>query len=329
MNYTANLQFGPNDPNIKGFHEIIFSVSDLDREIDFYTRTYGWELAHKGRLNAKTYQAWGLGDTMEMEEALLINKGDHKGYLRLLQFNTSKQQQIRSGAQIWDAGGIFDINVRVKDMDAMYKDVLQQGWNGTTDPNRFTFGKFDVTEVLVKGPDGVTVAMMQRHYPPLEGFEFEKASRIFNSTTICADYEKTRDFFVKGLGFQLYYETDGEKRSHGPNVIGIPPNINGDINVPVCIVHPNGENEGSLELLHTRELKGKNCAELAAPPNLGILMYRFPVRDAEVYAKNILENGVTLNSAVEQVEIAPYGAFKIFSVRTPDGVWIEFMEYIN
>ncbi len=327
--YKRNLEFGADDSSLKGFHEVVFSVSNLEREITFYKNTFGWELAHKGQLDPPMYPFWQLDTSIKIEEALLVNKGDTKGYLRLVKFHVERQQQIRSGAQIWDSGGIYDINVRVKDMDHMYRKVQKQGWNGTTDPTRFTFGKFEVTEVLTKGPDGVVVAMMQRHKPTLEGFEFEKASRIFNSTTICADYGKTKDFFINGLGFQLYFETDGKSRSHGPNVIGIPPNINGNINVPVCIVHPNGKNEGSLELLHTRELTGKNCSALAQPPNLGILMYRFPVRDAHAYANQLKKRGIVLNTEVQQVNIPPYGAVFLFSVRSPDGVWIEFIQLLK
>ncbi len=327
--YKHNLEFGADDSSLKGFQEIVFSVSNMEREIAFYKNTFGWELVHRGDLDERMYPIWQLDTSIKVEEALLVNKGDSKGYLRLVKFHTGAQQQIRSGAQIWDSGGIYDVNVRVKDMQKMYTAVQEEGWNGTTDPNRFIFGKFEVTEVLLKGPDGVVTAMMERHKPPLEGFEFEKASRIFNSTTICADYEKTRDFFINGLGFKLYYEMDGENRSHGPNVIGIPPNINGNITVPICIVHPNGENEGSLELLHTKELTGKNCAEFAKPPNLGILMYRFPVRDAQAYADILKKRGIVLNSEVQTVNIPPYGDLNLFSVRSPDGVWIEFIQSIK
>ncbi len=323
-----NLNFSTQDPDIKGFQEIVFSVSNLDRAITFYKNIFGWQLVHQGIGSNDLKTLWHLAPSIDIEEALLINPEDNTGFLRLVRFNTMEQEQIRSGTQVWDSGGIFDVNVRVKDISSMYKKLQMEGWNGYTDPTRFTFGKFDVSEVLIKGPDGITFAIMQRFSPPLEGFKFEKASRIFNSTTICNDYKKTQDFFINKLGFKLYYETEGANRSHGPNVIGVPPSINGDITVPVCILHPNGENDGSLELLETVGLKGKNCAHLAQPPNLGILMYRFPVRNADAYAARLVENGITLNSEVQSLTVEPYGQLKIFSVLSPDGVWIEFIQLL-
>ncbi|MFS4467208.1 VOC family protein [Maribacter sp. 2210JD10-5] len=327
--FNHNLNFSKEEPSIKGFQEIIISVYNLEREVAFFQRICGWEIVSRSKGNSAIKQLWHLDDAVKIEEVLLHNPGDNTGFLRLVKFSNVEQRQIRSGTQIWDSGGIFDVNIRVKSIADMYRIFQNEGWNGYTDPNRFTFGKFDVSEVLMKGPDGVTFAMMQRFDPPLEGFAFEKVSRIFNSTTICMDYKKTRDFFINTLGFQLYFETEGTNRSNGPNVIGIPPNINSDVTVPVCILHPTGKNEGSLELLQTVELKGKDCAEFAKPPNLGILMYRFPVRDAEAYATTLKEKGLALNSDVQTVTVLPYGNLKVFSVRSPDGVWLEFIELLN
>lgn len=324
-----NLNFTKKESPMKGFQEVVFSVSNLERTLEFYQEICGWKLVHEGQGDQNLKQLWNLDDDASIKEAFLVNPGDKEGFLRLVQFKNVPQKQIRSGTQIWDSGGIFDVNLRTKDMSTMYPTFLNHGWNGYTDPNRFTFNQFDVSEVLLKGHDGVTIAMMERFHPPLEGFEFEKISRMFNSTTICSDYDTTKDFFLNKLGFKLNFETEGNKRSNGPNVVGIPPNINGDITVPVCIVSPDGKNVGSIELMEPKELKGKDCSELAKPPNLGILMLRFPVKDAASYAEEIEKRGVVLNTEVQTLDIAPYGKMKVFSVRTPDGVWLEFMELLN
>jgi hypothetical protein len=58
-------------------------------------------------------------------------------------------------------------------------------------------------------------------------------------------------------------------------------------------------------------------------------MYRFPVRDADAYAQTLTEKGLILNTPIQTLTIAPYGTLKAFSVRSPDGVWIEFIELIK
>lgn len=328
--FNHNLNFSATNSDIKGFQEIIFSVADINRWIDFFQRNCGWRLISQESSSSALKNLWSLDDSTEFEEAVLHNEGDHEGFIRLIQFKNVAQQQIRSATNVWDTGGIFDVNIRTPDMDSWYRELQNEGWNGISEPKRYVFGPYDVSEVLMKGPDGIVIAFMQRFAPPLEDFDhMKKTSRVFNSSVTVSDMEVSYDFFINKLGFQLFFQSPGLDREAGHNVIGIPPNVNHEITVPIDIVRPDAANFGSIEYLRTDELKGRDCAEFAVPPNLGILMYRFPVRDADAYAATLVERGLQLNSEVQQVFVPPYGNLKIFSVRSPDGVWIEFIELIN
>lgn len=325
-----NLAFSPKDKDLKGFQEVIFSVSNMKRSLDFFHRVCGWEVISQDQSSSALKQLWHLDASVEIEETLMHNAGDHEGFLRLVQFKNVAQEQIRSATNVWDTGGIFDVNMRTPDMDSWYRELQDEGWNGVSDPKRYIFSIYDVSEVLMKGPDGIVIAFMQRFAPPLEDFDhMKKTSRIFNSSIIVSDMKETHDFFIHKLGFHLFFQTPGLDRETGHNVIGIPPNVNHEITVPIGIVRPDKDNFGSIEYLHTTELKGRDCADLAKPPNLGILMYRFPVRDATAYAASLQEKGVQLNADVQEITVAPYGNLKAFSVRSPDGVWIEFIELLN
>lgn len=328
--FKHNLNFSENDSLVKGFQEVIFSVADILHWIDFFQRNCGWKLISQDSSSTALKNLWSLDDSVEFEEAVLHNEGDHEGFIRLIQFKNVEQRQIRSATNVWDTGGIFDVNMRTPDMDSWYRELQDEGWNGVSEPKRYVFGPYDVSEVLMKGPDGIVIAFMQRFAPPLVDFDhMKKTSRIFNSSVIVSDMETSNDFYIKKLGFKMFFQTPGLDRATGHNVIGIPPSMNHDITVPIDIVRPDAANFGSIEYLRTNELKGRDCAEFAKPPNLGILMYRFPVRDADAYAESLVERGLTLNSEVQTITVPPYGNLKIFSVRSPDGVWIEFVELIN
>lgn len=330
MEFKHNLHFSTDDPSMKGFQEVIFSVSNIERTIDFFESVCGWVTISRAKSDSNLKHLWHLPDEVEIEEALLQNEGDREGFVRLVQFHNIAQRQIRSAAHIWDTGGIFDVNIRTYKMDELYPALQAEGWNGFSDPLRYTFGIYDVSEVLMKGPDGIVIAFMQRYAPPLKDFDhMKKTSRIFNSSVLVRDMKDSHDFFVDKLGFELFFQTPGLDRKTGHNVIGIPPSMNQDITVPIDIVRPDINNFGSIEYIKTNELSGKDCADMAIPPNLGILMYRFPVRNAEAYAAKLIEKGVELNSTIHTVHVPPYGALKIFSVRSPDGVWIEFVEAVN
>lgn len=325
-----NLHFTKSDKDLKGFQEVIFSVSNIERWVDFFETVCGWIVISENEGGNDLKKLWHLNEDVIISETVMQNEGDHEGFLRIVQFKNTDQIQIRSGAHVWDTGGIFDINLRTHHMDVTYKELQDNGWNGISDPLRYTFNIYDVSEVLMKGPDGIVIAFMQRFAPPLVGFDhMKKTSRIFNSSVIVRNMEASYDFFINKLGFNMFFQTPGLDRKAGHNVIGIPPNINKDVTVPIDIVRPDPDHFGSIEYLHTNELVGKDCSPMAKPPNLGILMYRFPVRDANTYAETLKKRGLTLNSEVQKLRIEPYGNMKVFSVLSPDGVWIEFIELID
>ncbi len=323
-----NLHFSSSDPEVKGFQEAILSVVNLESSIEFYKRVFGWEVIYKGEGSVQLKKIWGLDDSCTIEEAVLFNPGSKEGFLRIVSFLNVEQQQVRPAAQTWDTGGIFDVNVRTKDMASFYSLLQKEGWHGYADPLRYTFGAYEVTEVLLKTPEGGTMAVMERHKPALVGFEFEKISRIFNSSIVTSDIEESHDFYLNKLGFELFFKTPGDQRPHGPNVLGIPPNINGDITVPVHIFRPDINNFGSIEILEFKELKGKDCSAFAKPPNIGLLMLRFPVRDADQYAAKLKSRGVQLNTSTQAINIYPYGPSKVFSIISPEGAWIEFIQLL-
>jgi len=225
----------------------------------------------------------------------------------------------------------LDVNMRAPDMVRWYKKLQNEGWNGISDPKHYTFNAYDVSEVLMKGPDGIIIAFMQRFAPPLIGFDnMKKTSRIFNSSVIVGDMEASYDFYCNTLGFGIFAQTPGLDAEAGHRLLGILPGLNRKITtVPIAIVRPDKDNYGSIEYLHVNGLKGEDRAEFAKPPNLGILMYRFPVRDADAYAATLIERGLKLNSEVQVIYVAPYGNLKVFSVCSPDGVWIEFIELLK
>lgn len=317
-------------PSVKGFQELVFSVYKFEACISFYTEVLGYDLIYKGICNSGQKVFWELEDSVEIEEAVLQNTGDEDGFIRLVKFHNISQQQIRSSASSWDVGGIFDINIRTKDLAASFKEFQQAGWNGYSDPIRYQFGKFDVGEVIMRGHDGISIAMMQRHAPPLEGYPHMRTfSKVFNSSHISKDIEATADFFLNKLGWQVYMKVAGTNRKAVRNILGVPKNVNEEIELPIYIVHPTGGNIGSLEFLQFKGIEGDDFSTLAVPPNLGILMARFPVSDAEAYQSLLISRGLEPKVALNTFDLAPYGRVKGFVIQSPDGVWMEFLELLK
>lgn len=315
------------EPRISGWREAALSVSDIDAWITQWAPTAGHEVIYRGEPDPLWFKIWQLPDSARAEEALLRNPGTESGYLRLIEFQGVAQQQMRSNGQTWETGGWFDINARVVNLDETFRALQSRGWQGFADPVSMTFGPFKVSEWLARGPDGVVIALIERVAPPLTDWpQLKTVSRLFNSTQIVADIEASYAFYVDTLGFKVYLEMNGPSDKPGPNVLGMPHNLNDRISRRVYIVHPEGGNDGSVELIEFDGLAGRDFSTQTRPPNLGVMSLRFPVEHVEDLASELAAKGVTILSAPRRVVMQPYGERTVFVVRGPNGEWLEFFE---
>ena len=323
---SAPLLAAKDVPEIGGWRETVLSVRDLAAWERVMTDVGGWEVTHRGSGDAGLRALWDLPADARVDEVLMRNPGTDSGYIRFLRFNNVQQRQIRSNGQTWETGGIFDINVRVTDLAARFAELQARDWQSFGDPVRFTFGPFVVREWLGRGPDGIVFALIQREAPPLEGWPYLKRfSRSFNSTQVVSDMEASLQFYTDVLGFKVYVETQGPSEAPGPNVLGLPHNLVTEISRHTVILHPTGENDGSVELIEFDGLTGRDFAPLAKPPNLGVLALRFPVRGLDTLTAKLEASGFE-PQARARVSIAPYGDVDLLAIIGPNGEWLEFYE---
>ena len=315
------------NPAWPGFREVVVSVGDLEASIELYRTIAGWEVAHRGPAADGQAAAWGLDPDVPIQEALLRNPGAEGGFLRLVRFEGLPQEVIRSSAQSWDTGGFFDFNVRVANARAKFRQLQDLGWHAYSDPQEFSFGKFVVREVLIRGPDEVVLAMIERVAPPLEGWpHLRELSRIFNATQVVRDFDRSFDFYTRVLGFRVYLEHAGASKQPGPNVLGIPHNLTAELPRKVAILSPDGRNSGSIEILSFEGLEGADHSPRAVPPNRGILMVRYLVADLERLRRRLNEHSVAPLGVGKEIVVRPYGTVRTLSLQAPEGAWMEFLE---
>jgi catechol 2,3-dioxygenase-like lactoylglutathione lyase family enzyme len=189
---------------------------------------------------------------------------------------------------------------------------------------------FDVSETLMRGTDGIAFALIQRHNPPLEGWQnLRKFSYLFNSTQVVRDFDKALDFYQNKLGFKIYMKTEALSKEPELNILGVPRNYVQKISRKVAILHPNGINTGSVELLHFDGFEGEDFSERIKPQNLEIFALRFPVKNLDGYQKMLESRGVKIEFPISQIILKPYNLTKIFVVRSPEGAWLEFFEEVK
>lgn len=312
----------------RGVQEVVASVADIPRIARVFTRIFGWRAKRLPDAPREQFRAWHVPrGVRRIEQCLLIPARDDKGCVRLVRFHGGKPRVMRSSGRTWDTGGIFDIDVYAHDVRAIYRELQREGWSAYGDPADYSWAGFDVCEVVATGPDGLVIALIEPKHPPRAKFPRYKVSRVFNSACIVRDFAASRRFFEGTLGWTCIVESEVQGVVEpGQLMLGLPLPLARDTVRRIGIMHPSGENDGSVEPVSMPGIGGRDFAADCVAPNLGWLCWRYPVADAKAAAARLIARGAALYAPLATLRIAPYGVVTTFSLRTPDGAILEFYE---
>jgi catechol 2,3-dioxygenase-like lactoylglutathione lyase family enzyme len=312
---------------ISPFREVVFSVRTISTAEGVYKRIAGWQVVHRGDAPPKQAYIWGVSASNTIKEVVLRDPSSATGLVRLVQFDgAAGQQVIRSSGRTWDVGGILDVNVSVRNIQATFEQLRDSGWHAVTDPHQFVFANTLIKGVLIKGHDDIVFGLIERIHPPLpNAAALGEVGNVFSSTQTVKNLDRELAFYTEKLGFEVAYRGKLELDPTVANYLGLPYNL--VVPAPeIAVVSPTGELSGAVELLAMPHLTGTDFSARAAPPNRGILMLRYPVTNAGLYHDRLKASGVSIVTAPTDMRLAPYGNVKLFAIRTPNGVWIEFFE---
>ena len=313
--------------NLSGWNEVVLFIDQSSHIDDFLIEVGGWQERCKTELDPALLMFWNLDAHTKGTERVLSAIEAPQRLMRVLKLDQPSSIATRTHCQAWDAGGIFDLNVRVKNINHYLPQFCQWGWQAVCPPLQFTFGKFEVKEWIVKDPCGITLALIERLSPPLPSDAFHTLSTAFNSTQVVKDFDQAYLFYTEVLQFQSYLSHRGVSQKPGSNVFGLPREVALKIERQVEILHPQGLNEGSIELLSFQGIHGEDASLYTAPPHLGINTLRFPTQNIHLFHTHVHAHYQSdLVSDIHCVNLSLIGKVKIFSVYTPDAVRLEFYE---
>lgn len=309
-----------------GFHEAVLSVFAFDRIADAMVAVGGYTRTDLPDAPPEQFAAWHVPQgCTRIAQCLLHAPNDTHGPLRLVTFAGVEQRVMRSSQQIWEPGGHLDVDIYSTDVAATYAALQRRGWTAFADPVDYGFGELKVREVIVNGPEGFAIGLIQRLAPPLDWPEGLGAmSRSFNASQVVRDYAAAAAFYRDVLGWQPLFEMAVTGEAEPAAVIGLPMPQCADVVRKVGIWHPEGTNDGSIELIACEGIAARDLSAHGVAPNVGMLSLRFPVPDAPALAARVTAAGWPLYTAPMALEIAGIGVVMLFSVRTPDGAILEF-----
>lgn len=310
-----------------GFEEVVGIVDDCEASARRLRAATGYAQRHSGALTPGALALLGLGGDRHGREILLAHPDAGRGAIRLLTLDGPAAPPMRDGAQAWDTGGIFDINLRaLRDIVALHGAFRSAGFVSPAPIIDWDFGPLAVREVVEKDADGLCIALMERVHPPLTGYETitGPTTWVFNSTQVVGDFDAARAFFVDGLGWRPVQETRSPAgRADGGNCMGLPVGLASGIDMRIGIYHPHGRMEGSVEII------AFGCAghdfSHAGPPGRGWASLRLPVTNLEEKARTLAAAGADVSPAVA-FDWAPYGQVRGVCATTRWGARFELLE---
>jgi len=310
---------------IKGFKEAVFIVRDLAKTRNFYTEVVGWEVVTGTHTANYLANNWQLPEQANITSCVIAEPNTSNGFIRLVEIQGLEQEYIRSNAQIWDTGAIFDVNHRVKDSFELSRQLHEYGWFGVNEPVEMQFGPFKVYEWLAKSFDGITQALIERLDPPLENDNQQaKFSQLINASMIVKDHDEEKTFF-ETLGFEIMIHQQDKFDEAKSNVFGMPHELVAQTPHVLTLLSPDGGRHGTVELASFPELTGNDYSDRAKAPNLGIVSLRFPVKNLDALIQHLNNNEIEIITDC-QMAIAGQPEVRNILIHTPAGSWIEFFE---
>ena len=153
--------------NITGVHHFSFSVTNLDRTIQFYEKVLGVEVRSRGRNQYETLgralfgTKWGVDQPQADLELAFIQLGDNR--IEFIEYKDPKAQAYHQNPSI---AGSAHLALRVDDIEEIRKKMEAAGVEFHSPINTYVEeGKGEMKWCYFRDPDGIVLELVQQEEP--------------------------------------------------------------------------------------------------------------------------------------------------------------------
>lgn len=300
-----------------GIKRICVCSSDLDKSLSFFTNEMGLKNMCSGSFGKKEVKAlYGL-ENSEAKYAMLKNN-EQPTLLQLLTFTNAPAKPIREGRPSWDYG-YYDIAFRAKDNSAEYDHFTAAGFAFYCPPTRYVADwiNLDVLEAVLKGPDQMPMALIERLKEPIP--KFPGRFSIFTDCAITVENGDVSDrFYTEVLGMKKIFDQmlpDGLV----DDIVGVPHGTH------TRMLMYSGGNTPITECLEY-SLKGRSMCDVASPGNVGIFAVAYETDDLTQLLRTADKNGFKTAREPVELTMAPYGEVKQATIYGPGNILVEVFQ---
>lgn len=300
-----------------GIKRICVSVSDLEKSLAFFTGEMELTEVCRGRLDEQTVAAvYGLGSSAA-EYAMLKNE-EQPTLLQLICFTNTPKRPIREGRPSWDFG-YYDVAFRAKDNSWAYEHFRDLGFDYYCPPTRYVADwiNLDVLEGVLKGPDAMPMALIERLKEPIP--RFEGMFSIFTDVAQTVDSgEEAARFYEGVLGLSKVFD---EELPDGlvDDIVGVPHGTH------TRMLMFAGGNTPITECLEY-SLKGRPMSDVAKPENVGVFATAYETEDLDALLERCAAAGFETAVPPLRLRLEPYGEIRLARVNGPSGMSVELFQ---
>lgn len=300
-----------------GIKRICVSVSELEKSLAFFTGEMELTEVCRGRLDEQTVAAvYGLGSSAA-EYAMLKNE-EQPTLLQLICFTNTPKRPIREGRPSWDFG-YYDVAFRAKDNSWAYEHFRDLGFDYYCPPTRYVADwiNLDVLEGVLKGPDAMPMALIERLKEPIPRFEGMFSIFTDVAQTVASGEEAAR-FYEGVLGLSKVFDEE------------LPDGLVDDI---VGVTHGThtrmlmfaGGNTPITECLEY-SIKGRPMSDVAKPENVGVFATAYETEDLDALLERCAAAGFETAVPPLRLRLEPYGEIRLARVNGPSGMSVELFQ---
>lgn len=300
-----------------GIKRICVSVSELEKSLAFFTGEMELTEVCRGRLDEQTVAAvYGLGSSAA-EYAMLKNE-EQPTLLQLICFTNTPKRPIREGRPSWDFG-YYDVAFRAKDNSWAYEHFRDLGFDYYCPPTRYVADwiNLHVLEGVLKGPDAMPMALIERLKEPIPRFEGMFSIFTDVAQTVASGEEAAR-FYEGVLGLSKVFD---EELPDGlvDDIVGVPHGTH------TRMLMFAGGNTPITECLEY-SIKGRPMSDVAKPENVGVFATAYETEDLDALLERCAAAGFETAVPPLRLRLEPYGEIRLARVNGPSGMSVELFQ---
>lgn len=324
------------DAPIRQLHTATLCSTDLESIRAFYGDGLGLRIRGPIEIEPDVRQLqrtlWGIPEGLGWE-LYILDRPTVPGTIQIRVLVLDRETPLIHTT--WDPQepGPFSMGFSTEDLDSWDAELRAKGYESLMPLSRYQIPRPDGTtygihETIFNAPDFVhAVTISRRDGMPQLGPVDPATGRggPIYSAQIVDNSDAVLDFYVETLGLEL--RSDRQFKSSGSKgALGVPDGTE----FRFSIVYAEGARFGHLLFLDYQGRLGLPHPGVAPrPPNRGLAMWTFPVRDIEEMERRIRDNGLEPVSPPVEYTNPSLGTHRAMTVLDPSGFMVELFQPVE